>query len=190
MRPEAIEGGGIVPLPPETATVRVWDPVVRIFHWGVVAACALNLFILEEGKMWHRYVGYAVVGLLAVRIVWGLVGSPYARFSDFVPTPGRLRSYVRDLAAGRNRRQLGHNPLAAVMMVVLMLLLGLTAGTGFMTTLDAFWGVKWVKELHEVFANSILWLAAIHALAAIVESWQHRENLIWSMVTGRKRAID
>lgn len=190
MRPEPFEGGGIAPLPGNATTVRVWDPVVRIFHWGVVAACVLNLFILEEGKMWHRYVGYAVVALLAARFVWGLVGSRYARFSSFVPRPGTLAPYLRDLAAGRERRQLGHNPLAAVMMIVLMLLLAITAGTGFMSTLDAFWGVKWVKELHELFANSILWLAAIHALAAIVESWRHRENLIWSMVTGRKRAID
>ncbi|GGD15857.1 cytochrome b/b6 domain-containing protein [Aureimonas glaciei] len=190
MRPEAIRGGGIVPLPAETATVRVWDPVVRIFHWGVVAACILNLFILEEGKMAHRYVGYTVAGLLAVRLVWGLVGSRHARFADFMPTPRRLVPYVRDLVAGREKRQLGHNPLAAVMMIVLMLLLALTAGTGFMSTLDAFWGVKWVKELHEVFANGILWLAVLHAVAAIVESRRHRENLIWSMVTGRKRAID
>ena len=169
-------------------TVRVWDPIVRLFHWGVVIGCALNLFILEEGKTAHRYVGYAIAALLAVRVVWGFVGPRYARFSDFVPGPRKLMDHARALAHGRDPRFLGHNPLGGVMMIVLMLVLAGTAGTGFMMTTDAFWGVKWVKELHALLANSIYVLVGVHAAAAIFESWRHRENLVLSMVTGRKKA--
>ncbi|WP_237155149.1 cytochrome b/b6 domain-containing protein [Oryzibacter oryziterrae] len=168
-------------------TVRVWDPVVRLFHWTVVTACLLNLFILRPGKTYHRYVGYVVIAALVIRIVWGFVGTHYARFSEFFPTPGRLLPYLRDLLKGQEPRHLGHNPAAAVMMFALMVLLAGTAGTGWMSTLDAFWGEEWLEELHEAFANAIMVLAFVHAAAAIVESWRQRENLVWSMVTGRKR---
>ena len=169
-------------------TVRVWDPVVRLFHWTVVTACVLNLFILRPGKLYHRYVGYVVIAAVLIRLVWGFVGSHHARFADFFPTPGRLIPYLRDLLAGRDQRHIGHNPAAAVMMLGLMALLLATAVTGWMSTLDAFWGEDWLEELHGGLANAILVLALIHAAAAIVESLRHRENLVWAMVTGRKRA--
>jgi cytochrome b len=148
----------------------------------------LNLFVLKPGRLYHRYVGYAVIGLLVVRFVWGFVGSRHARFADFFPTPGRLVPYLRDLLRGQEPRHVGHNPAAAVMMLALMALLAATAVTGWMSTLDAFWGDDLIGELHQGFANSILVLALVHAGAAIVESLRHRENLVWSMVTGRKRA--
>lgn len=168
-------------------SVMVWDPVVRLFHWVVVAGCAANLFIVEDGGPAHEVIGYAVAAVLAVRIAWGFVGTRHARFSDFVPTPARLVRYVSLLLRGREPRQLGHNPAAAVMMVTLMALLAAVGVTGWMATLDAFWGVEWVEELHEGTADAILWLALIHAAAAIYESVRHRENLVRAMITGRKR---
>lgn len=169
------------------ASVRVWDPVVRLFHWTVVAGCVLNLFILDDGGLPHEIVGYIVAAALAVRIVWGFVGTKYARFSDFVPTPSRLNAYVAALLRGRAPRLLGHNPAGAVVMLALMVLLAGVSVTGWMTTLDAFWGEDWLEGLHEGLANAILVLALLHAAAALFESWRHRENLVWAMVTGRKR---
>lgn len=166
----------------------MWDPVVRIFHWGVVACCVLNLFLLPPGKIAHRYVGYAALALLALRLVWGFVGTRHARFSDFVRGPSAVLRYIRDFAAGKTKRFVGHNPAAAWMMLLLMGLLGAVGTTGWLTTLDALWGNKMLEEVHVVLANSIMILAGVHALAAILESWHVRENLIWSMVTGRKRA--
>ncbi|QIB33499.1 cytochrome b/b6 domain-containing protein [Ancylobacter pratisalsi] len=170
------------------ASVRVWDPVVRIFHWTVVTGCILNLFILEDGDLPHEIVGYVVAGALVIRLVWGFIGTRYARFADFMPTPSRLRRYVAALAKGREPRMLGHNPAGAVMMLVLMALLAGVCLTGWMMGLDAFWGEDWLEELHETLANAILVLALLHAAAALFESWRHHENLVWSMVTGRKRA--
>ena len=169
-------------------TIRVWDPVVRLFHWTIVAACTLNLFILEEGKYWHRITGYVVATAIVIRILWGFVGTKHARFSDFLPTPRRVMEQIFDMIDGSERRYLGHNPLASVMMLLLMALLAATVLTGWMTTLDAFWGEKWLEKLHGTIANGIMVLAFVHAGAAIIESWRHRENLVWSMVTGRKRA--
>lgn len=167
--------------------VRVWDPLVRIFHWTVVAGCVLNLFILEDGETAHEVVGYVVAAALAVRLVWGFVGSRYARFAEFVPGPGRLARYLAALVRGREPRTLGHNPAGAVMMLALMALLAAVSVTGWMMGLDAYWGEEWLEDLHGGLANAILLLAGVHAAAAIFESFRHRENLVWSMVTGRKR---
>lgn len=178
-------GGG--PPPAAGARVRVWDPVVRLFHWTVVTGCVLNLFILEDGELPHEIVGYVVAGALALRVVWGFIGTRYARFRDFLPTPARLTAYVTALLNGREPRMLGHNPAGAAMMLVLMALLAGVCLTGWMSTLDAFWGEDWLEDLHEMLANAILVLALLHAAAALFESWRHRENLVWSMVTGWKR---
>ncbi len=180
-----MEGG---PPSSKVPTIKVWDSIVRIFHWTVVAACTLNLFILEEGKYWHRVTGYVVAGAIVVRVLWGFFGTKHARFRDFLPTPGRVMVQIREIVARNERRYIGHNPLASVMMLVLIALLSATALTGWMTTLDAFWGEKWLQQLHGTIANSIMVLVFIHVGAAIVESWRHRENLVWSMVTGRKKA--
>ncbi|WP_148194960.1 cytochrome b/b6 domain-containing protein [Hyphomicrobiales bacterium] len=179
------EGGS----PSNTAPrmIKVWDPIVRIFHWTIVAACTLNLFVLEEGKYWHRVTGYVVAAVIFIRIIWGFVGTKHARFRDFLPTPAKVRKQVRGIMTRSEDRYIGHNPLASIMMLVLIGLLAATALTGWMTTLDAFWGEKWLEQLHGTIANSIMVLVFIHAGAAIIESWRHRENLVWSMVTGRKK---
>jgi len=179
---------GVQPSDATLQTVEVWDPVVRLFHWTVVTACTLNLFILEEGKYWHRVTGYAVAAAIAVRVIWGFVGTKHARFGDFLPTPQKVMDQILDILDGNEKHYLGHNPLASIMMLLLMALLAATALTGWMTTLDAFWGEKWLEKLHGIIANGIMVLAFVHAGAAIVESWRHKENLVWSMVTGRKRA--
>ncbi|MFG1299794.1 cytochrome b/b6 domain-containing protein [Xanthobacter sp. V3C-3] len=168
-------------------TVPVWDPLVRIFHWMVVLGVALNSFVLKSGKAPHRYVGYAVAAALAVRVAWGFVGSAHARFSDFVAAPRTVVSHLRAIVARRDRRYVGHNPAGGAMALALMGLLALTCLTGWMQTLDAFWGVEWVQEVHEVSSNLILAMAAVHVLAAIAKSVANRENLVLAMITGRKR---
>ena len=103
-------------------TVRVWDPVVRLFHWTVVIAVCLNLFVLKPGRLYHRYAGYVVIGAVLIRLVWGFIGTRHARFGDFFPTPSRLIPYLKALFRREEPRHLGHNPAAAVMMLALMAL--------------------------------------------------------------------
>ena len=75
-------------------TVYVWDPLVRIAHWLLAACVLVNLAgLVEEGEMWHRYIGYTACAVVAIGLLWGLVGSRHARFSDFWPTPARLKAH-------------------------------------------------------------------------------------------------
>jgi cytochrome b len=171
------------------STVKVWDPLVRLFHWSL-AACIFGALRVEEGDTAHRVLGYIALGLVASRVAWGFVGTRHARFRDWVRGPRAIRTYLRERIAGTSRRRLGHNPAAGAMM------LGLRAGvaavgiTGWMQTLDAFWGAAWLENLHEVLAWSLLGLIGLHVLAALVESWHYRENLVAAMIHGRKRAPD
>ena len=167
--------------------VRVWDLVVRLFHWSVVAGCVLNLAVFTDGKGAHRWIGYAVAVALVIRIVWGFVGTRYARFAEFVPGPIGLAAYLKALAQGQAPRFLGHNPAGALMMLTLMALLAAVSLTGWMLTLDAWFGDDNLEELHEALANGILVFAGVHVAAALFESWRHGENLVRSMITGRKR---
>lgn len=169
------------------ATIRVWDPFVRIFHWSVAGACAIDLTVLDDGKLAHRWIGYGVLALVAVRLVWGVVGTRHARFADFVPGPQALFAYLGAMLRGREPRFLGHNPAAAMMILALLALLTVIGATGWMQTLDAFWGVEWVETLHRDLANLMVALVAIHIAAALLESLRHRENLVLAMITGRKR---
>jgi len=172
-----------------TATqVKVWDPVVRLFHWTLALGCIANLTLLREVDAAHEIVGYVTLGAIAIRILWGIVGSPHARFSDFVTGPRRLLDYLASLIRGKAPRYIGHNPAGGLMMLALIGLVTICAMTGAMMEQDAFWGVEWVEDVHETAANLILALAILHVLAALVESWHHRENLVRSMITGRKRA--
>jgi cytochrome b len=169
--------------------VTVWDPLVRLFHWSL-AACILGTFLVEEGDTAHRWLGYTALGLIGFRVLWGLVGSRHARFGDWVRGPRAVATYLRQRLAGRSQRRLGHNPAAAVMILLLMAWVSAVGVTGWMQTLDAYWGAEWLEELHEFLAYGLLALVGVHVLAAIVESWHYRENLIAAMVHGRKRALD
>ena len=168
-------------------TIRVWDPLVRALHWTLVA-CVLGNLLNESGETLHRALGYTATGVVLTRLVWGFVGSRHARFADWFPTPARLLPYLRALLQGRAPRHIGHNPAGAVMMLALLtLVLGLGT-TGYLMTTDAFFGEDWLEEIHEALADVLVGAVALHVAAALFESWRHRENLVASMLHGRKRA--
>lgn len=179
-----IEAGGAMP----PATIRVWDPFVRVFHWLLVALFIVAYATGDEIERVHIAAGYSIAALLALRIVWGYVGPSHARFSSFVKSPSEVARYLRDVALLRAPRHLGHNPAGGIMIVALIAMLGATCATGIMMTTDAFWGAKWMEEVHEALANTTLALVGLHVLGVIAASFQHRENLIKAMITGRKRA--
>lgn len=170
------------------ATVKVWDPYVRVFHWALAASFAVAWLTADEMKDLHEFAGYAAGALVASRLVMGFAGSRYTRFSQFVRSPRAVLSYARDMIGNRDRRYLGHNPLGAVMVLVLMAGMASIALTGWMQTTDAYWGVEWVEDVHETLANLLLVCVGLHLVGVLVESLRHRENLVRAMVTGRKRA--
>ena len=168
-------------------TVKVWDPFVRVCHWSLVGGFAGAYLSGDDGGAWHEAAGYLALGLVAARILWGLVGTGQARFSAFVPSPRRLSGYLRALLAGRDERYLGHNPAGA--MMILALLAGIVAlgVSGWMLGSDALWGAKWLEEVHEGLAGTVLSLAAVHVAGVIFAGHRHRENLVRAMISGRKR---
>jgi len=181
--------------------IAVWDPFVRLFHWGL-AGSFLTAFIVEDDYIAvHSWAGYLALALVAVRIPWGLFGPRHARFSDFVRSPAVALRYVKETLMGRAPRHLGHNPAGALMVVTLLVLvpllaltgmasLAITDGAGPLAGLLAGVGRKgfWVLDLHEFLADTTVVLVGIHVAGVIVESLVHRENLVVSMITGRKPA--
>lgn len=174
--------------PVPMSTVKVWDPLVRLFHWSLVASFAVAWITADEWDDLHIWAGYAAAGLIAFRLVWGLIGPRYARFTQFLRAPGTVAAYLKDLAGGRERRYLGHNPAGAAMILALIVSLAALCLTGWMYTLDTFWGEEWVEELHEVLANLLLVLVGLHVAGVVLASLKHHENLVRAMITGRKRA--
>ncbi|HEY4350116.1 MAG TPA: cytochrome b/b6 domain-containing protein, partial [Paraburkholderia sp.] len=125
--------------------------------------------------------------LVGVRIVWGVVGSRYARFSAWWPTRAHLLAYLRSLASGKPLHHLSHNPLGALMALMLWALVIALAFTGWLMRLDAFWGEDWPQEIHTLLAVALEVCVCVHIAAAIVMSVWTRENLIAAMLTGYKR---
>jgi cytochrome b len=168
------------------ATVRVWDPLVRLFHWSLVISFTIA-WLSEDAKSLHQGAGYVVLALVAVRLIWGFVGSRHACFRDFVPRPQGLLAYLKSLRSGQPRRYLGHNPAGGAMIVLLLAMLILTGGSGWLMTTDAFWGIVWLKNLHEAVADLTVVLVFAHVAGVVFSSLAHRENLVLAMITGRKR---
>ena len=171
---------------PSAEAPRVWDPFVRLFHWSLVACVVLNLWVVEDGETVHEWLGYTASALVGLRVLWGLVGTRHARFTDFWPTPARLRRHVAALWRGTPERHDGHNPLGALMVLSLMALVLLLGLTGWLQTTDALWGEEWLEEVHEALANGLMLLAGVHAVAALAMGRIERTRLVKAMVTGRK----
>jgi len=180
--------------------VKVWDPLVRIFHWSLVIAFFTAYITEDDFLTLHTYAGYTVFGLILFRILWGIIGPRHARFSNFVTSPGTAWQYVKDTLRLRAKRYLGHNPAGGAMIVLLLVSLLITTLTG-MATYGAVesagpfgnWlgtmgesGEDLLKEVHEFFANFVLMLVVIHIAGVIIESLLHRENLVRSMFHGFK----
>ncbi len=165
---------------------RIWDPLVRLFHWTLVAAFVANAFFTEDESKLHETVGYVVVGLVAFRLVWGLIGPRHARFASFFPTPKAVFEQVSDIATGRRAVHLGHTPLGALMIFNLLATLAGIGATGYMMTTNAYWGTEWVEEMHEAL---VIWAEIsiiAHVAAVIWESRRTGVNLPQAMVTGVK----
>ena len=179
--------------------VRVWDPLVRLFHWLLVAAFAAAWVTEDEWMTVHSYAGYLIALLLVFRLIWGLLGTRHARFSDFVKSPATVIAYLKDLSALRARRYIGHNPAGGAMIVVLLLSLLMTVTAGLLAYgatgngpltelfLSSSYGSELFEEVHEFFANFTLLLVVVHLGGVLFESLYHKENLVRAMFTGIKR---
>ena len=170
------------------ATIRVWDPLVRLFHWSLVGLFFFAFVTGDEWKSAHVTAGYIVAGLIGFRILWGLVGPRHARFASFVRGPSAVAGYLGDAVKMKARRHVGHNPAGGAMVLALIAAIAVIATTGYMMETDAYWGVEWVEDVHKTVVYATLGLIALHVAGVVLASFEHRENLVRAMITGRKRA--
>jgi cytochrome b len=170
-----------------TTSIRVWDAPTRVFHWLLVF-CFAGAYLTAESERWslvHVTLGYTLGGLIAFRLLWGMVGTRYARFSSFVQGPTAVLTYAKSMAAGTPKHFVGHNPAGAV-AIVLLLVAGIAiVATGYATYNEI--GGEWLSEVHEAAANTMLVLVGVHIAGVVVASWLHKENLAHAMVSGFKQ---
>jgi cytochrome b len=163
--------------------LKVWDLPLRMFHWLLAAAIALAFLSAEEDSplnQWHISAGWAVGILIVFRLVWGFVGGEHSRFSDFV-RPRHVAGHLAGLAKGRIEPSVGHNPLGAVAVLLMLGLAAAAVWTG------AFGGGA-AEDLHELIGWTLLALVVVHILAVLIMSVLQRENLLRAMISGTKPA--
>lgn len=188
---------------PQEKTIKVWDPLVRVFHWALVLLVFGAFISGEDYIKVHLQIGYGVLALLLFRVIWGFFGTPYARFSEYTYQPRVVINYLKDLLSFKAKRYIGHGPAGGSMVIVLIISLiivsisGLAlyggedlAGplAGLMAGTSPFW-LAGLEELHEFFAGLIVFLILLHVSGVLFSSFAHGENLLKSMWTGDKTKI-
>lgn len=196
---------------------RLWDPIVRLTHWGVAVAVLLNALVNDGGSLVHVTLGWMVMALLLLRLVWGVLGPSEARFSAFPPNPVAALRHLRQLAGGRVRHYPSHNPAGALMIYAFWATLAAAIATGLILTGGATpmqvaadkaavasgdWSAliredggdegdsplrEVAGEVHEVASNLLLVLAALHIAGVFVEGRAMRRNLVAPMLFGERR---
>ncbi len=179
-------------------TVKAWDPLIRVFHWSLAFFFLLAFITEDDWLSIHTQAGYAVSFLIGFRLFWGLVGTRNARFMSFVKAPKTVLSHLRGMFAFKASHYLGHNPVAAVMVVSLLLSITLVAFSGMVLiategqgpladTLFSSWRGERMEDIHEFLANFTLLLILGHLTGVLFSSILEGENLAKSMLTGRKK---
>lgn len=174
---------------PGTRKILVWDVPVRVFHWLMVLSFA-GAYLTAESEHWrllHVTLGYTMAGLVGFRIVWGVMGTRYARFSTFVRGPKAVARYVGALLRGKSEHHAGHNPAGALAIVALLGLTLAVTASGWATYNDI--AGDWLEAVHEAAANVMLAVIGVHVAGVLLSSWLHRENLVGSMINGRKPGL-
>ena len=176
--------------------VRIWDLPTRLFHWALAICIVLGIVFVKIGGnaiQWHAYCGYTALALILFRVIWGFVGSQYARFANFVPSPARLIAFLRGQVDGG----LGHNPLGALSVIGLLLVVLIQALTGLFADDDIFFQgplakyvsnstVALLTSIHRFNQYLIFALVGLHIAAISYYYFIKRENLVGPMVTGDK----
>ena len=181
--------------------ILIWDVPTRLFHWTLALSFA-GAWLTSESDPWlgvHVFLGYLMLGLVGFRVVWGLVGTHYARFASFWFGPKAALTYASQMLTGTAKRHVGHNPAGSLAIYLLLLLTVVVGVTGFFTlggeeqqgAVSGWLGIvqgRTFKKLHELAAIAMLLLVLGHIAGVVVESLMHRENLARSMLTGSKLA--
>lgn len=184
---------------PELVPVPVWDIWVRLFHWALVVVITASFVTDQVGDLDSHYIaGLGVLGLVIFRLLWGIVGSPTARFASFVKGPGAIVTYARHALRRRPSFSFGHNPAGAVMVIVLLLLLLAQAVSGLFNGDDILFEgplydnasgavTSFMGRWHGLFGDIILILILVHVGVVLLYRLLKSENLLSAMILGKAR---
>ena len=178
--------------------LKVWDPLVRVFHWSLVLAFVIAYVTEDDWLNLHVATGDLVALLISFRLVWGVIGTKYARFTQFVKSPAIVLDHLKSMLKLKVRHYLGHNPAAAAMVVALLISLALLTFSGYVLiaadnqgvlagTFFAQFNSHLMEDVHEFFAHFTLLLIFAHVGGVIVSSLMEKENLPRAMVRGYKK---
>jgi len=181
------------------STVKAWDPLVRVFHWSLAFFFLLAFATEDDWMDLHVWTGYVIAMLIGFRLLWGIIGTRNARFLSFVKSRQIVMQHLRNMLSLKTPHYLGHNPVAAVMVVALLSSISLVAFSGMVLiaaegqgplagTLFAGANGEAVEEIHEFFANFTLLLVFVPVGGVVISSLLEGENLVKAMITGRKKA--
>ena len=166
----------------------VWDVPTRVFHWSLALSFA-GAYLSSETERYrdvHVALGYVFFGLILFRLIWGFVGSHYARFSSFSFKPSETIAYVKSLLAKQPAHYVGHNPAGSV-AIYLLLALGVMIGVSGILLYWEVGGEEAFEEIHEIAANGMLAVVLVHIAGVFASSLLHKENLVRAMLTGYKQ---
>jgi cytochrome b len=161
---------------------------LRVVHWALALAITVAYVTANVLDSVHSAAGYLVLGLVGFRIAWGFIGTRYSRFATSVRSPAAALRYLRRLLRGHPGRYRGLNPAGAAMLIAMLALAAVSALSGWMQLTVRFFGVWWVEAIHAWSSHLVAGLAVVHVVAVVAVSIMQRENLVRSMITGRKRA--
>ncbi len=167
-------------------SIVVWDPLVRLIHWGLALTIVLNGWVIDEESTQHEWIGYLAIGLVVVRLIWGLIGSRYARLSAFPPNPVAAVRHLISMPSGDKTVHLSHNPIGALMVYNIwatVLALGIT---GYMMGTVRFFGVVWVEEAHEMAFNWLVLSIIFHIGGVMFDTWRTGVPIFRAMINGKK----
>lgn len=181
---------------------KIWDPVTRTWHWvlalAVCVSWAFGKFMSFDTVEWHFYIGYLILGLLALRILLGLFGPAPVRFSALLPTPSALVQYLKTIFRREPSGVRGHNPLGSLAVIAMLLSLTIQGITGLFSDADDFFEegplygkvsddtADFMNGWHHFFADVILILVIMHVVVIVFYLVWKRENLIRPMISGWK----
>jgi len=169
------------------AVRKIWDLPVRLLHWMLVSSIAAAWISSHYTGAAHEYIGYFAGLIVVLRVLWGVTGTRYARFKQFIRPAGTVYAYLKQVMRGSAERYLGHNPLGGWMIVALLCCVGSLVLSGWMMTTDDLWGYAWPVQLHLGIAWTLVGLIVLHLCGVVFTSWQHRENLLAAMISGNKK---
>lgn len=184
----------------EFTKIQVWDPLVRIFHWLLVASVAIAYFLEDERLNLHVLAGSTVFGLIVFRLIWGVIGTGYSRFAEFACSFSKVKEHLSDLVRLQPKQHLGHTPAGSAMIVLLLaglLVLSLSGSMLYgMENSSLFFSgpisgidletMMLIENVHGLTADLLALLVLFHVAGVLAESLLQKQNLVHAMITGYK----